>query len=195
MAQLVEHILGKDEVPSSNLGSSSKITPCPFGRGVFGFLYAIRIGTFLPLQIHYYCRDRRPRLSVFAVRSYQACRNRCALFRYACFSFLGPSGTPVPTMPALPFGRCRPPFGGFGFPARLPLATSSRMVRLSVPFALDLNDARLLASFSAHAFSLSYSLHKLRNRRVDHRVTARRRVDSVIAEQRFVIVGEQKRAP
>ena len=24
MAQLVEHILGKDEVPSSNLGSSSK---------------------------------------------------------------------------------------------------------------------------------------------------------------------------
>ena len=35
MAQLVEHILGKDEVPSSNLGSSSKTkgTPnrgCPF---------------------------------------------------------------------------------------------------------------------------------------------------------------------
>ena len=28
MAQLVEHILGKDEVPSSNLGSSSKN---PFG--------------------------------------------------------------------------------------------------------------------------------------------------------------------
>ena len=27
MAQLVEHILGKDEVPSSNLGSSSKTTP------------------------------------------------------------------------------------------------------------------------------------------------------------------------
>ena len=25
--QLVEHILGKDEVPSSNLGSSSKTTP------------------------------------------------------------------------------------------------------------------------------------------------------------------------
>ncbi len=25
MAQLVEHILGKDEVPSSNLGSSSKM--------------------------------------------------------------------------------------------------------------------------------------------------------------------------
>ena len=27
MAQLVEHILGKDEVPSSNLGSSSRTTP------------------------------------------------------------------------------------------------------------------------------------------------------------------------
>ena len=27
MAQLVEHILGKDEVPSSNLGSSSKTPP------------------------------------------------------------------------------------------------------------------------------------------------------------------------
>ena len=27
MAQLVEHILGKDEVPSSNLGSSSRKTP------------------------------------------------------------------------------------------------------------------------------------------------------------------------
>ena len=27
MAQLVEHILGKDEVPSSTLGSSSKTTP------------------------------------------------------------------------------------------------------------------------------------------------------------------------
>ena len=26
MAQLVEHILGKDEVPSSNLGSSSMIS-------------------------------------------------------------------------------------------------------------------------------------------------------------------------
>ena len=30
MAQLVEHILGKDEVPSSNLGSSSK-QKAPFG--------------------------------------------------------------------------------------------------------------------------------------------------------------------
>ena len=31
MAQLVEHILGKDEVPSSNLGSSSKIKKHPIG--------------------------------------------------------------------------------------------------------------------------------------------------------------------
>ena len=31
MAQLVEHILGKDEVPSSNLGSSSKTRNHPFG--------------------------------------------------------------------------------------------------------------------------------------------------------------------
>ena len=31
MAQLVEHILGKDEVPSSNLGSSSKTNGIPFG--------------------------------------------------------------------------------------------------------------------------------------------------------------------
>ncbi len=31
MAQLVEHILGKDEVPSSNLGSSSKTKKHPIG--------------------------------------------------------------------------------------------------------------------------------------------------------------------
>ena len=31
MAQLVEHILGKDEVPSSNLGSSSKQKTHPKG--------------------------------------------------------------------------------------------------------------------------------------------------------------------
>ena len=31
MAQLVEHILGKDEVPSSNLGSSSKKLSNPIG--------------------------------------------------------------------------------------------------------------------------------------------------------------------
>ena len=31
MAQLVEHILGKDEVPSSNLGSSSKKSSNPIG--------------------------------------------------------------------------------------------------------------------------------------------------------------------
>ena len=39
MAQLVEHILGKDEVPSSNLGSSSR-HPREFNdpRG-FGFLW------------------------------------------------------------------------------------------------------------------------------------------------------------
>ena len=32
MAQLVEHILGKDEVPSSNLGSSSKNPDCEMRR-------------------------------------------------------------------------------------------------------------------------------------------------------------------
>ena len=42
MAQLVEHILGKDEVPSSNLGSSSRKTPIVRSGllvfyGAFGF--------------------------------------------------------------------------------------------------------------------------------------------------------------
>ena len=45
MAQLVEHILGKDEVPSSNLGSSSKTRNHPFGWFfVLESLLAIRIG-------------------------------------------------------------------------------------------------------------------------------------------------------
>ena len=35
MAQLVEHILGKDEVPSSNLGSSSKKRSNPIGLLLF----------------------------------------------------------------------------------------------------------------------------------------------------------------
>ena len=38
MAQLVEHILGKDEVPSSNLGSSSRQPRCFNERRGFGFL-------------------------------------------------------------------------------------------------------------------------------------------------------------
>ena len=39
IAQLVERILGKDEVPSSNLGSSSKEKPCNrFGYRVFLFV-------------------------------------------------------------------------------------------------------------------------------------------------------------
>ena len=35
MAQLVEHILGKDEVPSSNLGSSSRKNPICNADGIF----------------------------------------------------------------------------------------------------------------------------------------------------------------
>ena len=35
MAQLVEHILGKDEVPSSNLGSSSRKKPNANALGFF----------------------------------------------------------------------------------------------------------------------------------------------------------------
>ena len=31
MAQLAEHVIGNDEVPSSNLGSSSKQQAYPFG--------------------------------------------------------------------------------------------------------------------------------------------------------------------
>ena len=38
MAQLVEHILGKDEVPSSNLGSSSKKRSNRLYDGCFFFL-------------------------------------------------------------------------------------------------------------------------------------------------------------
>ena len=43
MAQLVEHILGKDEVPSSNLGSSSKKK-----SRVSGFFFLVFF------TIHYY---------------------------------------------------------------------------------------------------------------------------------------------
>ena len=52
MAQLVEHILGKDEVPSSNLGSSSKKTRNPFGLLVF-FVFGATTRRFeLALQAH-----------------------------------------------------------------------------------------------------------------------------------------------
>ena len=44
MAQLVEHILGKDEVPGPNPGSSSKMTRNPFGLLVFCFFGASTIG-------------------------------------------------------------------------------------------------------------------------------------------------------
>ena len=50
MAQLVEHILGKDEVPSSNLGSSSKKTRNPFGLLVFFVFGATTIGLELALR-------------------------------------------------------------------------------------------------------------------------------------------------
>ena len=40
MAQLVEHILGKDEVPSSNLGSSSKKTATLLGLRSFCIFYS-----------------------------------------------------------------------------------------------------------------------------------------------------------
>ncbi len=42
MAQLVEHILGKDEVPSSNLGSSSKK----------GITFLVNVMPFLILSIN-----------------------------------------------------------------------------------------------------------------------------------------------
>ena len=45
MAQLVEHILGKDEVPSSNLGSSSK-NPFGVSRRDF-YLFTIPSSLFL----------------------------------------------------------------------------------------------------------------------------------------------------
>ena len=47
MAQLVEHILGKDEVPSSNLGSSSK-QKHPSFRGVFLFGSATHASNSVP---------------------------------------------------------------------------------------------------------------------------------------------------
>ena len=45
MAQLVEHILGKDEVPSSNLGSSSNKNSTPIG---VLFLFALLLKFVLP---------------------------------------------------------------------------------------------------------------------------------------------------
>ena len=42
MAQLVEHILGKDEVPGPNPGSSSKKTRNPLGLLVF-FVFGVAI--------------------------------------------------------------------------------------------------------------------------------------------------------
>ena len=48
MAQLVEHILGKDEVPSSNLGSSSRqIKDRPNRDGLLFVLGSISIRTAL----------------------------------------------------------------------------------------------------------------------------------------------------
>ena len=40
MAQLVEHILGKDEVPGPNPGSSSRHPRCSFEHRGFGFVSA-----------------------------------------------------------------------------------------------------------------------------------------------------------
>ena len=41
MAQLAEHILGKDEVPSSNLGSSSKQKALLRKCFLFGTMFAL----------------------------------------------------------------------------------------------------------------------------------------------------------
>ena len=51
MAQLVEHILGKDEVPSSNLGSSSKKKNTLAIAGVFLFSAPLPINSHRVSQI------------------------------------------------------------------------------------------------------------------------------------------------
>ena len=47
MAQLVEHILGKDEVPGPNPGSSSKHPRSSFELRGFGFIYKTEKQGFL----------------------------------------------------------------------------------------------------------------------------------------------------
>ena len=51
MAQLVEHILGKDEVPSSNLGSSSSKKVYPLWIDLFGLCLVSRI-QFIRLRMN-----------------------------------------------------------------------------------------------------------------------------------------------
>ncbi len=51
MAQLVEHILGKDEVPGSNPGSSSKKTTS-FGLSFFYALKSISVSLWLGMAFY-----------------------------------------------------------------------------------------------------------------------------------------------
>ena len=66
MAQLVEHILGKDEVPSSNLGSSSKTKNAPNRVRFFVLdpLLLLRIGFLRPAQNP--VRLPRPKIGMLA---------------------------------------------------------------------------------------------------------------------------------
>ncbi len=68
MAQLVEHILGKDEVPSSNLGSSSKERSIPIGV-LFSFFGAATLW----LAVGSVCRGRTESSSVLPRRAPPAC--------------------------------------------------------------------------------------------------------------------------
>ena len=67
MAQLVEHILGKDEVPSSNLGSSSKKAPSQT-RGCF-FAAIIDSNCVFAPRAQNPVRLPRPKIGMLAYRA------------------------------------------------------------------------------------------------------------------------------
>ena len=70
MAQLVEHILGKDEVPSSNLGSSSRKTLVERpGLLVFLELLLIDLNRVLSLSRQDPVRIPRPKIDKLACQA------------------------------------------------------------------------------------------------------------------------------
>ena len=100
MAQLVEHILGKDEVPSSNLGSSSRKTPI------------VRSGLLVFLELLLFARTRLCCLQQNPVRIYRPQIDKLACQAEGVYIFA------LWRIPGLYFLRQKNPdrqIGAFGF--------------------------------------------------------------------------------